>query len=372
MQWPVLRPFQKEALSHLEKSGHLICVSPTGSGKSRIYEVYARDRAQKTILVTPLIALARQQAEKLRAFGLKVFLSAGNPEAKKNAAQSLLRSEVWIASPEQLSRSFYKGLFREWRPDFFVVDECHCLWDWGTDFRPSFLDLPELARSVPRSHWLTATLPLDARDDLRKRLPKPLVEMGKFSLPENLYLEIRNTAWADRAEFLIDWISKRGGLPGIIFVSARQSTERVARLLRGYGKKATSYHAGLSSEERRIIEKKVADREIEILVSTSAFGMGMDHRHLNWVLLWQPPVSILQLTQALGRVGRDEKTSSRALIFWSAEDFRDPSLNSPMKTFLSREECRSQGLSKYYNDASQVTLLDASQPCFQCDFCLKS
>jgi ATP-dependent DNA helicase RecQ len=372
MQLPALKPFQKEALSRLEKPGHLICVSATGSGKSRIYEVYARDSARRTILVEPLIALARQQAEKLKAFGLNVFLSAGDPAAKRNASRVLSKSEVWIVSPEQLSRPFYRGLFREWHADFFVVDECHCLWDWGTDFRPSFLNLPELACSIPRSLWLTATLPLEARNDLRNRLPRPLEEIGDFSLPKNLYLEVRKTPWSERTEFLIDWISKRGGLPGIIFVSARQSTERVARVLNAYGKKATSYHAGLSFEERRIIEKKVAEQEIEILVSTSAFGMGMDHQHLNWVLLWQPPLSLLQLTQALGRVGRNEETLSHALIFWSAEDFRISSFNSPVQTFLGREDCRRRGLSKYYNDASQVTLLGASQPCFQCDFCLKS
>ena len=172
-----LRPFQRAALSALAEPGHVICVSRTGSGKSLIYERAARQPGRRTLLVSPLIALAFQQRERLRAAGLRVKMGSGGSAERPESG-----TQAWIVSPETLRYAAYQSALESWKPDFLVVDECHCLWDWGDGFRPDFLALPDLIPrlGIPRSLWLTATLPVDARRELRSRLPSRVRELGRL------------------------------------------------------------------------------------------------------------------------------------------------------------------------------------------------
>jgi ATP-dependent DNA helicase RecQ len=371
-----LRPFQKEALQLLSAPIHLLCIAPTGSGKSLIYETIAREVGRKTLLISPLIALARQQAERLRAQGMNVVLYCGTspkPPAPTGSA-------IWIISPESLQSPPIFQRIRRWRPDFLVVDECHCLYDWGERFRTAFLEIPQLIHSlgIPRSLWLTATLPLAARLELQERMAAPLQVIGRFELPPNLNLRVSHIPWIYRSQILLDEVVRRKNA-GIVFVNTRGATLKVQNLISATGRTALIYHAGLSHEERCSIESGFKEASDTVLIATSAFGMGMDYAHFRWTVLWQPPPSLLSLAQALGRVGRDRTLAASAHIFWDEEDFRNlewmtqgsiirREALSNLRSFLQRLECRDQALKTYFNPPNCE---DSVTTCESCDFCLQ-
>ncbi len=350
-----LRPFQKQALEELKTPGNVLCIAPTGSGKSLIYERYIQEYRPRSILLTPLVALARQQKRKLEALGLL--------------------DEIRILSPESLLFSNFVQKLKAWKPTFLVVDECHCLWEWGEDFRPAFQKIPEIFHefSIQKSLWLTATLPGLAKEFLKKSLSSPFKEVGGFELPQSLYLTVQKISWTERTFALLNWIGKHPD-SGIVFVSTREETLRISRLLSSQGHAVQPYHAGMSKEERLSIENRVMQQKIKVIVATSAFGMGMDYPHLNWVLLWQAPPSLLALTQCIGRVGRGTRLDY-ATVFWDEEDFRLlewMTKDSKRKKrelyntylFLKTNACRRKGLTEYFRNAQSENCVSL------CEFCV--
>ncbi len=363
---PVLRPFQQDALRALARDpSHVLCVSPTGSGKSLIFERMAARPGMRTLLVTPLLALARQQVSGLRGLGIEARLGAGpRPEDAPE------RNGVWILSPERLASERNCRILEAWRPGFLVVDECHCIWEWGERFRPAFRMIPELLRDgqcgIRRSLWLTATLPPDARLWLRSVLPQGLVELGGFELPAGIDLSFHHIPWSDRDHALAA-VARRLEGPGIVFVFSRSQAEGVARLLRSQGHRAVAYHAGMSLEEKRAIEVSCSQPEgPRILVGTSALGLGLNLEHLRWVLLRQAPLSLLSLAQSIGRVARGKGGPWRAIVLWSEDDFQlmdgvSSRELSSLAALLGSRECRRVALSRCFGAIASR--------CGSCDHC---
>lgn len=369
-----LRPFQKEALDLLgpPESGtkHLICVAPTGSGKSLIYEKALAHRQRRTLLLTPLVALARQQNQNLKNKGIAVTLAAG----ETNGLPPPPKTGAWILSPEMLQSPSRQATLRAWQPNFLVVDECHCLWDWGDGFRPAFLQIPELIKNyeIPQSLWLTATLPQNARKALKESLPPACLELGGFDLPARLRMNIQRTAWPDRMDRVLKWVAQqRCGC--IIFVTTRGDTLRLARLVESLGKTVVIYHGGLSVEERKNTEALIKEKNVQVVVATSAFGMGMDYPDLQSVLLWQSPPSLLSLVQTIGRVGRST-TPGEATVLWEPGDFQllEWTLGNSerrkqdlidLSEFYQSYRCRRSWLRNYFDGKT------ASENCGRCDIC---
>ncbi len=373
----VLRPFQKTALLSLgppDQPSHVICVAPTGSGKSLIYETAAQSPKRRTVLISPLIALARQQFQNLSNLSAPVTLSAGGSSQGPPQCQS----GIWIISPEILHFESKQTLLRNWNPNLLVVDECHCLWEWGDHFRPAFLLIPKLLEElqIVQSLWLTATLPYDARNHLKRLLPAPVKETGNFDLPPQLKLNVRKLTWSERLNEMIQWIQCQS-TPGIIFVSTRDSTLRIARLIAATGKKILIYHGGMSSEERKNAEAQVHNNIPDIIIATSAFGMGMNYPQLTYVILWQAPTSILSLVQIIGRVGRNQNSLATATIYWDLDDFRllEWTVKNSEKRrqemeellwFLNSNQCRRASLKTYFDRESHPDCQN------KCDYCVKT
>jgi ATP-dependent DNA helicase RecQ len=366
----MLRPFQAQALEALAGPGprHVICVAPTGAGKSLIYERVAAEPGRRTLLITPLIALARQQEARLQAQGVRTFRHAR--EAGRGAG-------TWITSPEALLLPAGQRALRDWRPDFWVIDECHCLWEWGEGFRPAFSRVASLLilHRPRRSLWLTATLSPVSREKLvtgLRELGHEPAQLGEFGLPPRLRLEARRIAPAARLEALVAAVASARGA-GLVFANTRETCERLARVLSNSRRSVAYYHAGLSREERVAIESRLRAGELDCVVATSAFGMGIDVARLRWVAMWQPPPSLLALAQAVGRAGRDAEVEARALVLWDDADFaalerradeapgRAHDLRE-LREFLLSTDCRARELARRFRAS-------INDRCGKCDRC---
>ena len=378
----VLRPFQKEAIEILKRPVHLLCIAPTGSGKSLIYETVAENLGLRTLLITPLIALARQQLARFQKKGIPAVLL---PAQMPGSIFDESKIKILIASPEAILQSRVNDYLENWKPQFLVVDECHCIWEWGDSFRPAFSKLTDLVEkfSIRRSLWLTATLSHDKRHELERSLPAALKILGGFGLPAGLRIFVKRVPWINRADALLGLFKSKAGA-GIVFTQTRDSTERIMRLVSMSGRRVLAYHAGMAREERLSIEHMIENKMVDVVVATSAFGLGMDYSHLRWAVLWQAPPSLLFLTQAIGRVARGSEVTSEAIVFWDDDDFRliewmvrgpcgtiASSVDSDEKRselvnvarFVRSKQCRRADLFTYFEGEPAV------KQCGSCDIC---
>ncbi|GGK18605.1 ATP-dependent DNA helicase RecQ [Pilimelia terevasa] len=321
--WDALRPAQERAMRAVLAGRDALVVMPTGAGKSAIYQVPALLRGGATVVVSPLIALQRDQVAGLAdsAAPAAVAVNSDQSEADNAAAVDALRqgeAGYLFLSPEQLTREDVVAAVGRARPTLVVVDEAHCVSTWGHGFRPAYRRIGEaVARwGGPPVLALTATASAPVREDIVAvlGLREPEQVVSGFDRP-NLRIWVRRyQSDADKREGVHEWLAALPGA-GIVYAATRRDTEQYAAELVARGRTAAAYHAGLPAADRRRVHHAFLDGEIEVVVATTAFGMGIDKPDVRFVVHAHVPDSPDSYYQEVGRAGRDGAPADVVLCY---------------------------------------------------------
>ena len=325
-----LRPEQREAIDAAIAGHDVLAVMPTGYGKSAIYQLVAASVDGPTVVVSPLIALQHDQVESLGDDVLGDAVAANSsmkPTDRRNAFDGLHAGDVefMFLAPEQLSRADTMQALQQAGPSVFVVDEAHCISSWGHDFRPDYLRLgqviDELGHPVVIALTATAAPPVQSEIAERLHLRDHKVVVHGFDRP-NLHLEVEHPTDAGEKDGMVldrATVLSAGHRAGMVYVATRKRTEELAGALCGRGVRAAAYHAGLQSSQRDYVHREFMAGEVDVVVATTAFGMGIDKPDVRFVLHGDVPASLDSYYQEIGRAGRDG-AEAEATLFYRAAD----------------------------------------------------
>ncbi|HBB35062.1 MAG TPA: recombinase RecQ [Cyanobacteria bacterium UBA8803] len=324
-----LRPGQEAAIQFILDGYDTLAVMPTGSGKSAIYQIAAALMADPTVIISPLLALQRDQVEAIaqQEVGTAVVLNSTINDTQKQEAFAALKQDdlaFLFLAPEQFNNPETLESLQAAKPSLLVVDEAHCISEWGHDFRPDYLRLGCIieALSHPRILALTATAAPLIRDEIVERLGMrdPRVVVQGFDRP-NIWLGVeRFEDDAEKQDILLQRVSKLEK-PGIIYVATRKRAEELTEALSNKGINAMFYHAGMKAKDRDEVFSAFMNDEAEVLVATTAFGMGVDKSNIRFVLHYDISDSVDSYYQEIGRAGRDSKLA-KAILFYNPEDLK--------------------------------------------------
>lgn len=327
MHYDALRPGQETAIQALLDGHDTLAVMPTGSGKSFIYQAASLLIAGPTVIISPLIALQRDQAEAIedQNMGEVALLNSTLSAAEWEETFANLKGgklEFLFLTPEQFSNEETLRRVREARPALFVVDEAHCISEWGHDFRPGYARLGAIVEALghPRVLALTATASLPVRKEIVERLGmrNPKVVVQGFDRP-NIWLGVEK--FYDEGEKKRALTERIGEVekPGIVYVGTRKHAEELAEHLRTQNVKAVAYHAGMKPKERTQAQTDFMKDKVDVIVATTAFGMGVNKENVRFVYHYDVSDSVDAYYQEIGRAGRDDG-EAEAILFYNPKD----------------------------------------------------
>lgn len=381
--FPGFRPGQAEIVDAVLQGKNTLAIMPTGGGKSLCFQLPALCRDGVTVVISPLIALMRDQVRSLREAGVDAgALTSGNTDGETEAVFQALdegRLKLLYMAPERLASPGTLPLLRRINTTLIAVDEAHCVSQWGHDFRPDYLRIGELRRAlnVPLAAF-TATADEETRAEIVTRLfdgTPPETFLRGFDRPNiHLAFAVKDTPRTQ----ILRFAAARKGQSGIVYCATRAKTETLAQALREAGHSACHYHGGMDPEDRRTVEIRFQREDGLIVVATIAFGMGIDKPDIRWVAHADLPKSIEGYYQEIGRAGRDS-APAETLTLYGQDDIRlrrsqiDEGLAPPdrkaadharLNALLGLAEataCRRQVLLGYFGESAQ--------PCGNCDLC---
>ena len=377
------RPGQAEIVDAVHANKNTLAIMPTGGGKSLCFQLPALMRDGVTVVISPLIALMRDQVRGLQAAGVAAgALTSGNTEEETDAVFAALEAgdlKLLYMAPERLASGGTLNLLRRIGTTLLAVDEAHCVSQWGHDFRPDYLRIGDLRRAlnVPLAAF-TATADQETQTEIVARLfadATPEVFLHGFDRP-NIHLAFAVKDGPRRQ--ILDFAAARKGQSGIVYCGTRAKTETLAAALSEQGHSACSYHAGMAPEDRREVETRFQREDGLIVVATVAFGMGVDKPDIRWVAHADLPKSIEAYYQEIGRAGRDGAPAETLTLFGPDDiRFRRTQIDeSPapadrraadhtrLNALLGLAEalrCRRQNLLAFFGEESE--------PCGNCDLC---
>ncbi|TYO91565.1 DNA helicase RecQ [Oceanicella actignis] len=376
------RPGQEEIVSAIMAGEDVLAIMPTGGGKSLCYQLPAIARPGLTLVVSPLIALMRDQVEGLRAAGVEAgaLTSANGPEENRRVLEAIDSGALKLLylAPERLDSA--GPMLRRAGVSLLAVDEAHCVSQWGHDFRPDYLRIGELRRALGdvQTAAFTATADAETRAEIAAKLfaDPPRVFLRGFDRP-NLFLAFQPKTSPRRQ--LLDFVRPRAGRSGIVYAGSRNKTEVLAKALNDAGVPALPYHAGLDPEARALHQDRFQREDGLVICATVAFGMGVDKPDIRFVVHADLPKSVEAYYQEIGRAGRDG-APAETLTLYGVEDIKlrrmqieesqapearkraDHARLNALLALAEAPRCRRQTLLAYFGE-------ERPEPCGACDLC---
>ncbi|MFC6999770.1 DNA helicase RecQ [Rufibacter roseus] len=378
------RPGQEEIVTSVLEKRDTVVLMPTGGGKSICYQVPGLVMPGISVVVSPLIALMKDQVEALLSNGVQAaYLNSSQSSAEQQRVEQQCydgKLKMLYVSPEKLLSAGFFSFLKSLKINLFAIDEAHCISAWGHDFRPEYLQLKNLKLQFPDVPVIALTATADRltqRDILTQLyLQDPKVFISSFDRP-NIYLQVK--PGQKRMEAILDFLEERPFQPGIIYCLSRKATETMARKLQEKGYNADYYHAGLSARDREKVQEKFLQDNVMIMCATIAFGMGIDKSNVRWVIHYNLPKNLESYYQEIGRGGRDG-APAEALLFHSlgdvmtlrdfitqgGENSKEQALSlaklDRMQQYAESTSCRRKTLMHYFGEEYQ-------KDCGNCDIC---